>query len=647
MSAEAATADAAADDGPFLLFGMPPSAWAYAARIWLAMMLALLVSFWLQLDNPASSAITVGILSQARRGEVFSKALYRALGTVLGFAASLAITALFPQARDLFLLTFAGWMALCVYCGSLFGGTQAYAFVLSGYTVAIIVVQQFDHPGAVFTFGIGRLAVVMIGIASVSVVNGVFGAPDVLSGVAAKLRTLQGETASTVARAFAGRRGDDEDGKGTGDLLVELSALREDIAALPTEQPVGVHQAEAARSAVAALCAALAAARPFERALPRAGGDDAAALAADLDAAGASGDAERLMRARFAADALEEGGLAAREIAALEAGRPPERAGAALPLHRHRREAARKALHVFVTVLGASALFVATGWPYTSQALVQVAILGCLSAIVPDETEFAKVCLVAMPLAAAIAGLTEFLVLDGVDGFPLLMIGTAPGILAACLLFCNEKTSEVGFLTVIYIPNFIEPSNPQSYDPQLYIFYSFLYTLGVVVLAVELAVVWPITPRDRRRWTLERLVVDLRAALAGRARHAASAQAHLAGDRGAQLAEVELGSEEAKARRLDATLDLSAATVVASRLAEELDGGASGDPAVDAARRALARFAPAPLAEAAEAFARRARAGDGPERDRAARLAADLRCLHHLAAARGRDLHRIEGALAP
>jgi len=39
-----------------------------------------------------------------------------------------------------------------------------------------------------------------------------------------------------------------------------------------------------------------------------------------------------------------------------------------------------------------------------------------------------------MPIAALLAGVTEFLILDGVDQFPLLAIGMAPVVLAGALL---------------------------------------------------------------------------------------------------------------------------------------------------------------------------------------------------------------------
>ena len=64
--------------------GFPLSAWAFALRIWAAMMVALYAAFWLQLESASSAAITVGILALQTRGHVYQKAVYRILATIVG-----------------------------------------------------------------------------------------------------------------------------------------------------------------------------------------------------------------------------------------------------------------------------------------------------------------------------------------------------------------------------------------------------------------------------------------------------------------------------------------------------------------------------------------------------------------------------------
>src|SRR6202049_967250 len=95
--------------------GFPLSAWAFALRIWAAMMVALYAAFWLQLESASSAAVTVGVLALQTRGQTYHKAVYRVLATIVGVAASFVIAGLFPQSRRLFVVGFAGVLGVFVY----------------------------------------------------------------------------------------------------------------------------------------------------------------------------------------------------------------------------------------------------------------------------------------------------------------------------------------------------------------------------------------------------------------------------------------------------------------------------------------------------------------------------------------------------
>ena len=83
--------------------GFSGSSWAFAVRIWLAMMLALYVSFWLELEVPSTAAITVAILALPTRGQGLEKAGFRLFATMLGTAAAIVIAGLFSQTGALLL----------------------------------------------------------------------------------------------------------------------------------------------------------------------------------------------------------------------------------------------------------------------------------------------------------------------------------------------------------------------------------------------------------------------------------------------------------------------------------------------------------------------------------------------------------------
>ena len=119
---------------PLRLAGVPADSWAFGIRIWLAVVLALAASFWLELEVPSTAAVTVAILAEPTRGRALEKALFRLIATVIGVTAAIVIVALFSQTRDLLLAAFAGWIGLCVYAAGLLDGNRAYAAVLSGYS---------------------------------------------------------------------------------------------------------------------------------------------------------------------------------------------------------------------------------------------------------------------------------------------------------------------------------------------------------------------------------------------------------------------------------------------------------------------------------------------------------------------------------
>jgi uncharacterized membrane protein YccC len=108
-------------DQPFTVARILVSSWNFAIRVWLATILALFVSFWLQLESPTTAALTVAVLAEPTRGQALDKAGFRLLATVVGVTASIAIAGLFSQARDLILAAFAVWIGILRLCGEAFG----------------------------------------------------------------------------------------------------------------------------------------------------------------------------------------------------------------------------------------------------------------------------------------------------------------------------------------------------------------------------------------------------------------------------------------------------------------------------------------------------------------------------------------------
>lgn len=459
---------------PFTVAKIPVSSWGFAIRVWLAIVLALFVSFWLQLEAPTTAALTVAVLAEPTRGQALDKAAFRVLATVIGVTASIAITGVFSQARDLILAAFAVWLGICVFAAKLLDGYRAYAAVLSGYTVGFIAVQQIDHPQHVFESGMARGAAITVGILSIAVANTLIFPSDRQPGMLARLTALHRRGREYASAAF--RR---EPGNSASflTLLREIVALRPAIASVALESSSGSVRSAAARSA-------------------------AVALVAELQAARLKGDLEGEASGWAAREFLRRDGEVRRDLAALSSARWPLRVWRA-PLHRSYRTAAESGIRAAAWFAIASMFYVWAGWPAASFSLSFVALLTGLGATTPNPRGFTAIGLVGTPVAAVLAGILEFIVLNGADAFPLLAVGLAPFTIGAALLMSSRNFlwSGLGRLNLALILVLLAPSNPQTYDPQSFLFTTLLVMVAGALLLAAQTLIPPVSD-DKRRMQL-------------------------------------------------------------------------------------------------------------------------------------------------
>jgi len=122
----------------------------------LAALIAMSVSMYFNLSSPQTSVFTVFIVMQIYSGMVFSKSFYRFLGTVIGFLISIILISAFSQDRVWFMGFFTFWIAICAALGFKYRNFMSYGFVLSGYTVALIVLPNIENPLNVYGFAVER-----------------------------------------------------------------------------------------------------------------------------------------------------------------------------------------------------------------------------------------------------------------------------------------------------------------------------------------------------------------------------------------------------------------------------------------------------------------------------------------------------------
>src|SRR5713226_4433035 len=143
----------------------------FAAKTTASALLALLVAFTFNLDQPQWALLTVFIVAQPQSGLVLAKSFYRIIGTLVGAAVALLLVSLFAQERVLFLGTLAVWIGLCTFASLLARNFAGYGFVLAGYTVAIIGIPGALDPGNAFFIAVARVTEISLGIMTTAVIS--------------------------------------------------------------------------------------------------------------------------------------------------------------------------------------------------------------------------------------------------------------------------------------------------------------------------------------------------------------------------------------------------------------------------------------------------------------------------------------------
>ena len=262
----------------------------------------------------------------------------------------------------------------------------------------------------------------------------------------------------------------------------------------------------------------------------------------------------------------------------------------------------------FLVALATAVLLSLGGWPFASLGIALTGVIIALSANAPNSGAFAAAAVIAVPIAAMLAGVTEFFILDGVDQFPLLAISIAPSIVATALLCTapNPRLAVTAFLVLVVFPVMLLPTNPQRYDPESYLFSSFIAIASVILLFVLLRVTLPTSDALRRHWYLMSAQAEMRGLLAdGYSRRPNEEALFRDADRIRQLAALQPAPEDERRDDLRQAMDMfgrAAAVRRVQRTLAELSTRKGSQLVVDA-YSALAARDPLLLRRIADDFA--------------------------------------------
>lgn len=176
----------------------------FAIKTLLAGGLALWCAFRFDLQQPQWALMTAFIVAQPLSGMVVQKGLARLLGTLVGTCMAVLLIGLFAQAPWLFLCVLAAWMALCTAASTMLRSAWSYAFVLAGYTVAIIGLPAIDQPLTVFDQAVARCTEISLGILCATVVSAVLWPQRVERQLALQARSVWQAGVGAAAQALAG-----------------------------------------------------------------------------------------------------------------------------------------------------------------------------------------------------------------------------------------------------------------------------------------------------------------------------------------------------------------------------------------------------------------------------------------------------------
>ena len=527
----AGAAEAVPQGGPWLILpGFMPDALGFAARTTLAVLLAYLVAFAIQLDTASSAGLCVAIVAQPTPGMAMSKARYRVVGTVLGGAVALALMALFPQDRTMLLTAFTLWLGACTFVAALLRDFRAYGAVLCGYTVGIIAISGIDAPDGAFLSTLNRVAAILLGIASAAAVNTLFSQAAAFKGLVAALRE---RLAAAEALALSALTGQDLPSEPLpAQEGASILALRTEASYAAEELADGAARSVGARAAIAGLLGMLAASRAVATGLQlstdpairrvtdaavgrlRATGRDAVvadpptppSLPADPLTAALLDRSEALLR---------QHALACHGLRTLETG---EDLGVRVrqPVHHDVIGAALSATRTVVAVGLGCVFCVLAGWPGATGLLVQQAAFTALLGMTPNPSAAGVAMGLSLPLPALAAGVITFLLLPQTSGFVPFALAVGPFVFAFALASRHPALVRFGPGFLLYLLLLLSPANTESFDFEAFMNNVLVQVMAVLFMVLAFRLVLPVSRRRRLARVAEAIVRQVRRALAGR-----------------------------------------------------------------------------------------------------------------------------------
>lgn len=506
-----------------------PDAMGFATRTTLALLLAYLVAFAVQLESASSAGLCVAIVAQPTPGMAMSKALYRVLGTILGGIVGFALVSLFPQDRTMLLGAFTLWLGACTFVAALLRDFRSYGAVLCGYTVGIIAISGIDSPDGALLATLNRVAAILLGVVSVAAVNALLSHAVAYEQLVAALRQRLAAAEALAVSALTGQDLPNE--PLPAQEGASILALRTDAGHAATELPDGRARNAGAQAAIAGLLGMLSASRaiatglrlPTDAATRRRMNTAAAQLREPELAVGQDTPLPDVLPTDLTAatllersqELLRQHGLVRNGLRALEDGHGP-RSRVSLPVHYDVAGAGLSAARTIISVALGCVFCVYAGWPGATLLLVQQAAFTALLGMQPNPSAAGVAMGLSLPAPALAAGIIGFVLLPQASGFVAFALALAPFAFAVALAARHPATARFGPGLLLYLLLLLSPANTESFDLSAFLNNVLVQVLAILFMILAFRLILPVSPRRRLARVADAICRQVQRALQGR-----------------------------------------------------------------------------------------------------------------------------------
>jgi len=512
----------------------------FAVKTTASGLIALLIAFAFDLDQPRWALLTVFIVAQPQSGLVLAKSFYRIIGTAVGAAVALFLVSLFAQERILFLGSLAIWIGLCTYASKIARNFSAYGFVLAGYTVVIIGITGALDPGNAFFIAVARVTEISVGILSTALINrlvlplsladslrrSVTNARSQLCDYAAAL--VRGDDAAssraklldqiiTIDNQRASAVFEDPDIRARSGALQHLGVatltflnvsylLQQSLAWLRSGWQANIHPGlnETLTKAVADI------------ELWRSGALDSAGLrrcfhegsvglplARDLYRTPAGAMEPDTVRAATAIGRVYEFLDAFADYAdsyeLVLSPAPPDEVRASFAVSVDQIDALWAGLRSAIAVVALSAFWILADWPSGTTAVILGAVMTSRLATMENPRSTAMAAVLIMSIVAFPSFILIEILLPRATGFAMFALIVAPMLFFCAYLMASKTTAGLGFLAGLFFANASGFHDRMAYDPIGFVNITIAIIFATAVTAVLVSVVAPDTPTAARR----------------------------------------------------------------------------------------------------------------------------------------------------